>query len=77
MSTMSRLAASTRIPAAPTDFLKDDIAIDTSTLTTVASAFQGSHDKSARFGGRDARKPGDGGGEIAHDMADCQRAVVE
>lgn len=56
MAVPGRLAASTGIPAAPSDLLEDHITINSSPFTTATSAFQSADDKSACLGWRNSRE---------------------
>lgn len=69
------VAALFGVPAAPADFFEVDVGVDAGAVAAAAAAFERADDEAARFGGGDAAEAGDGGGEVAHYVADGERAV--
>ena len=75
------LAAPARVPAAPAHFLELYVAVWTTgfaaAANTTTTAFESADDETPGFGGWDAGEAGDGGGEVAHDVADGEGTMVE
>lgn len=71
------LSPSPSIPSAPSNLFEYDLPVDAILLPSGAATFQCAHDESSRFRRRDPREAGNGGGQISHNMANRQGAVLE
>lgn len=70
------LTVHSRVPSAPSHLLELDVSAQSAAIAT-STSFQSSDYQSSSLGWRDAGESRNGGGEVSHDVANGEGAIVE